>query len=428
VQQERSFAVVGLGYVGLPVAVALGRQFNSVFGFDTSSERIAELRAGIDRTGEIEAAQFAESSVCFTSDITSLATASFYIVCVPTPVDMSRHPDLRALEQACKAIGRVMKSGALVVLESTVYPGLTREFCRPLLAQSSGLVPGKDFKVGYSPERINPGDKVHRLENLVKVVSGEDDETLERVAKVYGAIVAAGVYRAPSLEVAEAAKVIENTQRDLNIALMNELAMIFERLRIPTVEVLRAAATKWNFLQFSPGLVGGHCIGVDPYYLTYRAEAAGYYPEVVLAGRRINDSMGGFIGQRLAKMIAANGHTLSEARVGILGLTFKENVRDIRNSRVPDIVRELRSWGIEVLVHDPMADAQEAVSHYGIELLPESMFRRLDGLVVAVPHEALTARLPASLDEYLSPGGSIVDVKSILDPRALSSNYSYWAL
>ncbi|MBV8120068.1 MAG: nucleotide sugar dehydrogenase, partial [Alphaproteobacteria bacterium] len=342
---ERGFAIVGLGYVGLPVALAFARKFAPVIGFDISAQRIAALRAGRDTTGEIPQAALHGSSLRLTDEPDALGEASFLVVTVPTPIDAARRPDLRALTKACALIGPRLNSGAVVVFESTVYPGVTRDICGPLLASASGLIQGVDFKLGYSPERINPGDEEHRLETIVKIVAGQDDETLERVAAVYQQIVEAGVHRAASLEVAEAAKVIENTQRDLNIALMNELAVIFDRLGIPTREVLAAACTKWNFLRFTPGLVGGHCIGVDPYYLTARAEAAGYYPQVILSGRRINDGMPGFVAQRLVKLLIAAERPVKGARVGIIGLTFKENVRDLRNSRVPDIVAELREFG-----------------------------------------------------------------------------------
>ena len=344
---ERGFAVIGLGYVGLPVAMALAKQFAPVIGFDISSRRIDELRNAYDATGEVAEAELRASSLILSSDPDALDRASFFVVTVPTPINSARHPDLSPLESACALIGPRLRRGSVVVFESTVYPGLTRNICGPLLAKSSGLQQGVDFKLGYSPERINPGDREHRLETIMKIVSGEDNDTLERVAAVYGRIVSAGIHRAPSIEVAEAAKVIENTQRDLNIALMNELAIIFDRLEIPTRDVLDAAGTKWNFLPFTPGLVGGHCIGVDPYYLTARAEAVGYYPEVILAGRRINDGMGGYIARRLVKLLIAAERPVKGAKVGILGITFKENVPDLRNSRVPDIIMELREFGIE---------------------------------------------------------------------------------
>ena len=325
-------------------------------------------------------------------------------------------------------IGPRLRPGSVVVFESTVYPGLTRDICGPLLAKASGLARGIDFKLGYSPERINPGDKRHRLETIVKIVAGEDAETLERVAAVYGQIVEAGLHRAASLEIAEAAKVIENTQRDLNIALMNELAIIFDRLGIPTREVLAAAGTKWNFLPFTPGLVGGHCIGVDPYYLTARAEAAGYYPQVILSGRRINDGMGGFVAQRVVKLLIAAGRPVKGARIGILGITFKEDVPDLRNSRVPDIVAELREFGITALVADPLADAAQAKREYGIDLVALDKFSGLDGLVLAVPHRVLAKAGWDKLFAALAPGGVFVDVKSAIASDQVPQNVHYWSL
>jgi UDP-N-acetyl-D-galactosamine dehydrogenase len=425
---ERGFAVVGLGYVGLPVALALAREFAPVVGFDISARRIAALRAGHDITGEVAEPQLHDSTLRLTDDPDALAGASFVIVTVPTPIDAERRPDLGPLTRACALVGPQLAPGAVIVFESTVYPGVTRDICGPLLAKASGLVQGVDFKLGYSPERINPGDQQHRLETIVKIVAGEDEETLERVAAVYQRIVKAGVHCASSLEVAEAAKVIENTQRDLNIALMNELAIIFDRLGIPTREVLAAAGTKWNFLPFTPGLVGGHCIGVDPYYLTARAEAAGYYPQVILSGRRINDGMGGFIAQRLVKLLIAAGRPVNGARVGIVGLTFKENVPDLRNSRVPDIIAELRDFGIAALVSDPLADNDEARREYGIDLVPLDHFTALDGLILAVPHRALAQAGWARLFGALAPGGVLVDVKSAIARKQVPSQVHYWSL
>jgi len=425
---ERGFAVVGLGYVGLPVALALAKKFERVVGFDISQQRIAALRNAKDKTGEVTEAALRGTRLRFTDDPDTLDEASFFIVTVPTPIDAERRPDLSPLEAACALIGPHLRAGSVVVFESTVYPGLTREFCGPRLATASGLRQGIDFKLGYSPERINPGDKQHRLETIIKIVAGEDPETLERVAGVYGRIVDAGVYRASSLEVAEAAKVIENTQRDLNIALMNELAIIFDRLGIPTKEVLEAAGTKWNFLPFTPGLVGGHCIGVDPYYLTARAEAAGYYPQVILSGRRINDGMGGFIAQRLVKLLIAAERPVKGARIGILGITFKEDVPDLRNSRVPDIVAELREFGIAASVADPLADPTQAKHEYGVDLVPLEDLTNLDGLVLAVPHRALGAGGWPRLFASLVPGGVFVDVKSVVARGKIPSGIHYWSL
>jgi UDP-N-acetyl-D-glucosamine/UDP-N-acetyl-D-galactosamine dehydrogenase len=425
---ERGFAVIGLGYVGLPVALALAKKFDPVIGFDISGRRIAGLRNAEDTTGEVAPAALRETRVRFTDDPATLDEASVFIVTVPTPIDAERRPDLSPLDAACNLIGPHLAPGSVVVFESTVYPGLTREFCGPRLAKASGLRQGVDFKLGYSPERINPGDEQHRLETIVKIVSGEDDSTLERVAKIYGRIVDAGIYRASSIEVAEAAKVIENTQRDLNIALMNELAIIFDRLGIATKEVLEAARTKWNFLPFTPGLVGGHCIGVDPYYLTARAEAAGYYPQVILSGRRINDGMGAFIAQRLVKLLIAAERPVKGAQIGILGITFKEDVPDLRNSRVPDIVSELREFGIAASVADPLADPGEAKRVYGIDLVPCEAFAGLDGLILAVPHHVLGESGWDRMFSALSPGGILIDVKSAISRSTVPPNIHYWSL
>ena len=425
---ERGFAVIGLGYVGLPVAMALSKQFAPVIGFDISCRRIDELRNAYDGTGEVAEAELRASNLILSSDPDTLDRASFFVVTVPTPIDLARHPDLSPLESACALIGPRLRRGSVVVFESTVYPGLTRNICGPLLAKSSGLRQGVDFKLGYSPERINPGDREHRLETIMKIVSGEDDDTLERVASVYGRIVRAGIHRAPSIEVAEAAKVIENTQRDLNIALMNELAIIFDRLEIPTRDVLEAAGTKWNFLPFTPGLVGGHCIGVDPYYLTARAEAVGYYPEVILAGRRINDGMGGYIARRLVKLLIAAERPVKGAKVGILGITFKENVPDLRNSRVPDIVMELREFGIEPMISDPHADAGAVRHEYGLDLVPFETLVDLDALIIAVPHATYAEQGWDRLIRNVAPGGICVDVKSAIPKNGVTTEVRYWSL
>jgi UDP-N-acetyl-D-glucosamine/UDP-N-acetyl-D-galactosamine dehydrogenase len=425
---ERGFAVIGLGYVGLPVALALAKEFQPVFGFDISERRLAGLRQAEDMTGEVSAEALRSSNLRLTSAASDLAGVSFFVVTVPTPIDAERRPDLRPLLSACELIGPVLRPGAVIVFESTVYPGLTREICGPALAKHSGLRAGVDFKLGYSPERINPGDREHRLESITKIVAGEDSATLERVAAVYGKIIKAGIHRAASIEVAEAAKVIENTQRDLNIALMNELAIIFDRLNIPTRDVLAAAGTKWNFLKFTPGLVGGHCIGVDPYYLTAKAEAVGYYPQVILSGRRINDGMAAFIVQRLVKMLIGAERPVKGARVGIVGLTFKEDVPDLRNSRVPDIVAELEEYGISAAVHDPMADAAEAAHEYGVTLVGLDSFKDLDGLVLAVPHRMLREQGWSRLFETLSPGGIFIDVKSAVGRDTVPERLAYWSL
>ncbi|MCS6777276.1 MAG: nucleotide sugar dehydrogenase [Chloroherpetonaceae bacterium] len=421
-------AVIGLGYVGLPVALAMARHFPHVVGFDVNRSKVQALRNGIDRTGEVSTEVLLTTRLRITDDPSELEGTTFFIVAVPTPIDRNNRPDLNPLIRASETIGRVLCPNTVVVYESTVYPGVTEDICGRVLERVSGLRRGVDFKLGYSPERINPGDKEHTLEKIVKVVSAEDEATLERVAAVYEAVVEAGVHRAPSIKVAEAAKVIENTQRDLNIALMNELAMIFDRLGIRTIDVLQAAATKWNFLPFRPGLVGGHCIGVDPYYLTTKAEEVGYHPQVILAGRRINDGMGAFLAQRLVKLLINADIPVKGARVGILGLTFKENVPDLRNSRVPDIVNELRQFGIDPVVHDPVADPQEAVQEYGLTLVDWSMVRQMDGIVLAVSHQKYLELPREALWERIRPGGVLMDVKSVIDPRTVPPSIRYWSL
>jgi len=420
-------AVIGLGYVGLPVALAFARRFEDTVGFDVSESRVSALRSHHDWTQEVSSEELASSSLRLTSDPAELRGSTFFVVAVPTPIDDDRRPNLDALVSASRIVGSAMAPGAVVVYESTVYPGITEEICGPILAEASGLTSSKDFKLGYSPERINPGDREHTFERIVKVVAGEDEATLARIARAYEQVVEAGVHRAPSIKVAEAAKVIENTQRDLNIALMNELALIFDRLDIRTHDVLEAASTKWNFLRFSPGLVGGHCIGVDPYYLTSRAEAVGYHPQVILAGRRINDNMGRYVAKRTVKLLRQHGHPIKDCRVGLLGLTFKENVPDLRNSRVPDIVDELRDYGVEALVHDPLAPSDQAKEEYGIELRPWDSLGELDGLVLAVPHREYLDRLDQVVG-LIREGGVIVDVKSVLDPSGLRADLRYWSL
>ncbi len=427
-REAERIAVIGLGYVGLPVAVAFARRF-PVIGYDIDASRVAALSRGEDWTGEVAASDLeALTTLTVTGDPAALAGTTVFVIAVPTPVDGDRRPDLGALLQACDDIGPVLSPGCLVVIESTVYPGVTEEICGPRLEAASGLRAGADFTLGYSPERINPGDRERRLETITKVVSGQDAASLERVAALYGAVVEAGIHRAPSIKVAEAAKVIENTQRDLNIALMNELAIIFHRLGIPTRDVLAAAGTKWNFLPFTPGLVGGHCIGVDPYYLTAKAEAAGYHPEVVLAGRRINDGMGGFIAQELLRRLAKREGSLSDMRVAILGLTFKPDVPDLRNSKVPDIVTELASFGVAAATTDPLAPPDLARRAYGIDLVPEAALAGLDALILAVPHRAYLERPLAELLAPLKPDGIVFDVKSALDPAEVPEGLSYWSL
>jgi len=421
-------AVIGLGYVGLPVALAFAKRYPGTVGFDVDPRRVAELRAGHDRTGECSSVELRAAALELSADPGVLAGATFIVVAVPTPVDESNRPDLGALRSACALLGPQLAKGAVVVFESTVYPGATEDVCGPELARASGLRCGVDFALGYSPERINPGDREHRLETIIKVVAGQDAATLERIAAAYGAIVEAGVHRAPSIKVAEASKVFENTQRDLNIALMNELAIICDRLGIRTADVLAAAGTKWNFLRFTPGLVGGHCIGVDPYYLTAKAESEGYYPELILTGRRLNDRMGVFLGRKVVDLLIDTGRPVKGARVGVLGLTFKEDVPDLRNSRVPDIVEELRGYGIEALVHDPRAHADEVEQRWGIELRPLEALTGLDGLVVAVAHQEFRSLAPAALAARLKPGGVLVDVKSVVDAAGLPVGIRYWSL
>jgi UDP-N-acetyl-D-galactosamine dehydrogenase len=386
IMHKRKISIVGLGYVGLPVAVAFGKKARTI-GFDINEARLAELREGVDRTNEVEASDLGSADIVFTSDIKVLADADFHIVAVPTPVDDAHKPDLTPVERASQTVGYALKKGDIVVYESTVYPGVTEEICVPILEHISGLKCGVDFSVGYSPERINPGDKEHTFTKITKVVSGLDATTLEVVAAVYGSVVTAGVYKAANIKVAEAAKVIENTQRDLNIALMNELSLIFDRMGIDTNSVLEAAATKWNFLKFKPGLVGGHCIGVDPYYLTYKAEMLGYHPQVILAGRRINDGMGAYIGQQTIKQLIHAGHDVGKCTVTVLGLTFKENCPDLRNSKVIDVIRELQSFGLTVQVCDSEANAHDAVHEYGIHLTPLNELQRAEAVVVAVAHK-----------------------------------------
>jgi UDP-N-acetyl-D-galactosamine dehydrogenase len=421
-------AVIGLGYVGLPVALAFARKFPGTIGFDVNREKVEELRRGHDRNQETPEEVLRGSSIVITNDIADLQSATFFVVAVPTPVDHNNVPDLTPVVRAAETVGKALTKGAVVVFESTVYPGVTEEVCGPILARVSGLQQGKDFTLGYSPERINPGDKDHTLERIVKVVSGEDAQTLERVAGAYGAIIEAGVHRAQSIKVAEAAKVIENTQRDLNIALMNELAIIFERMGIRTLDVLEAAGTKWNFLKFRPGLVGGHCIGVDPYYLTMKAQQLGYQPEVILAGRRINNNVGPYIAQRLVKMLIGQGFPVKNARVGVLGLTFKEDCNDLRNSKVPDILRELREFGIEALIHDPRGSAAEAKHEYGLAMNKLEDYRNLDGLIAAVSHKEYVQLGQPKLLSMVRDRGVFIDVKSVFSPQKMDRGIQYWSL
>jgi UDP-N-acetyl-D-galactosamine dehydrogenase len=418
---NKTVSVIGLGYVGLPIAVAFSKKLH-VIGFDNSQEKINMYKNGCDPTNEIGNKGVRECSVFFTSDPAHLGEASFHIVAVPTPLDHAKRPNVEYLESASRILGQNLKKGTTVVYESTVYPGITEEICVPILEKESSLICGRDFKIGYSPERINPGDPTHRLETIVKVVAGKDEETLNEVAAMYELVVDAGVYRAPSIKVAEAAKVIENSQRDLNIAFMNELSIIFNKMGIDTQEVLKAARTKWNFLDFRPGLVGGHCIGVDPYYLTYKAEQLGYFPQVILSGRRINDDMGRYVAENTVKKIILSGRNVSESKVAVAGLTFKENCPDIRNTRVVDMIKELKEYGINPLVCDPMADKEEVFAEYGITLSDISEIRSCDCIVFTVAHEDFKK---INIHEFLKPNGVLIDVKAIFGHQ---KDFHYWSL
>ncbi len=431
--KESKLAVVGLGYVGLPLAVEFGKSVNTL-GFDVNTKRIAELQQCFDHNKEtspeeLKSAKFIE----YTSDPARLKEARFIIVAVPTPITQNKMPDLFCIKSASELVGRNLSKGSIVVFESTVYPGLTEEVCIPLLEKESGLRYPMDFKVGYSPERINPGDKQHTLTSVVKVVAGSDKETLEEVAKTYEIVAHAGVYRAVSIKCAEAAKVIENTQRDLNIAFMNELAIIFDKMGIDTQSVLDAAGTKWNFINMKPGLVGGHCIGVDPYYLTFKAEELGYHPQVILAGRSINDSMGKYIANQTVKHLIKAGKAVKDSKVLVLGITFKEDVSDIRNSRVIDVINELKEFGVQVIVCDPLADKGEVQHEYGVELIDYSQELKVDGIVVAVAHKTFKERLtPAVMAQHFSDGdseGVIIDVKGMFNPGDfIQYKVTYWRL
>ena len=428
-EHKTKLSVVGLGYVGLPLAVSFGNKVD-VVGFDVSSDKIALYRQGRDVTGEVGDKALEESYVNFTNNATDLREATFHIVAVPTPVNNDHTPDLLSLREATAIVGRNLSPGSIVVYESTVYPGVTEEVCTPILERESKLKCGVDFKIGYSPERINPGDKSHRLENIVKIVSGMDDETLDVVAQVYSLIINVGVYRAESIKVAEAAKVIENSQRDINIAFMNELSVIFNKMGIDTKSVLEAANTKWNFLRFSPGLDGGHCIGVDPYYLTYKAEVLGYHPEVILAGRRINDNMGKYVAEQTIKCLIKADKPVKKATVFILGFTFKENCQDTRNSKVYDIVRELTEYGIEPIINDPVANVNEAQQLYGLSVNKNLDCNNADAIIVAVAHDDFTQIPLSTFNTMYGKGRKIlVDVKGIFDRKKFEqANYIYWRL
>jgi len=418
-------SIIGLGYVGLPLAVAFDKK-TSVIGFDIDEDKIITYKDGIDPTGEVGTDALQKSTVMFTHNPVDIQRARFHIVAVPTPVRADNTPDLAPLESATQLVGQNLISCSVVVFESTVYPGVTEEICIPILEKESGLVCGKDFWVGYSPERINPGDKIHRLETIVKVVSGMDAETLDLIAQVYELVVDAGVYRASSIKVAEAAKVIENSQRDINIAFMNELAIIFNKMGIDTLDVLNAADSKWNFLNFKPGLVGGHCIGVDPYYLTYRAQQLGYHPQIILAGRRINDNMGKYVAENAIKQLIKTGKDVSKCKIAVLGFTFKENCPDVRNTRVIDIVNEFRDYAIKPLVCDPVADATDITHEYGIILTEMKKIQGMDAIIIAVAHDDFTN---LKLEDIVRPGGLVLDVKGILcENHVTNSNYIYWRL
>lgn len=428
---KEKLSLVGLGYVGMPIAVAFARKV-PVIGYDLNEEKIRLYQSGVDPTREVGDDVIRETKVEFTADETKLREAKFHIVAVPTPVNDDHTPDLPPVEGASRILGRNLTKGSIVVFESTVYPGVTEDVCVPILEKESGLVCGKDFKIGYSPERINPGDKVHRLETITKIVSGMDDETLDVIAKVYELVVDAGVYRAESIKVAEAAKVIENSQRDINIAFMNELSIIFNKMGIDTKSVLEAAGTKWNFLKFFPGLVGGHCIGVDPYYLTYKAEQMGYHSQVILAGRRINDDMGRYVAENIVKNLIRADVSVKTAKVAVFGFTFKENCPDTRNTKVIDIVKELREYGIEPLIVDETADRDEAKRLYGVELCSRSEVQDVDALVIAVAHTEFSGLTHADIEKFFNPANEkkvLVDVKGILDRKEWENDGClYWRL
>lgn len=423
---NRKIAVVGLGYVGLPVAVSFGKH-HEVIGFDISEQRIKELKEGYDRTNEVNNNDLSETNIVFTADKNELKKADFIIVAVPTPINKHNQPDLTPLLKASESVGSVLNKGTIVVYESTVYPGATEEDCVPVLESHSGLKSGKDFFVGYSPERINPGDKVHTFETITKVVSGQTPEVLDIVANVYSSVVKAGVHKAASIKVAEAAKVIENTQRDVNIALMNELSIIFDKIGIDTNDVLEAAGTKWNFLKFTPGLVGGHCIGVDPYYLTHRAEELGHHPEVILAGRKINDDMSKHVASSIIKKMIKKGINVSDATVNVLGLTFKENTPDLRNTKIVEVIQELEEFGLNVVVNDVEADSAEAKKFYNIDLKEKNELNKAEVIIFAVSHEDYKINKKQYL-EYVKSNGLIIDIKGIINKDDTSENQSIWRL
>ncbi|MBP3329251.1 MAG: nucleotide sugar dehydrogenase [Clostridia bacterium] len=432
VNKEEKISLVGLGYVGMPIAVAFAKKVN-VVGFDLNEKKIELYKSGVDPTNEVGDQAISETTVEFTSDETKLREAKFHIVAVPTPVNNDHTPDLTPVEGASRIVGRNLVKGSIVVYESTVYPGVTEDVCIPILEAESGLKCGVDFKVGYSPERINPGDKEHRLETIVKIVSGMDEETLETVAKVYSLVIEAGVYKAECIKVAEAAKVIENSQRDINIAFMNELSIIFNKMGIDTAAVLKAAGTKWNFLKFFPGLVGGHCIGVDPYYLTYKAEQIGYHSQIILAGRRINDDMGKYIAENTVKKLIFAGKSVKDSRVAVLGLTFKENCPDTRNTKIVDIINELKEYGVQSYVTDAYAENDDAKKEYGIDLVPMNELKNMDAVIIAVAHDKYFELKKEDIDAIFAEGANsekvLIDVKGILDRKQYEADgYCYWRL
>ncbi len=430
ITKKEAISLVGLGYVGMPIAIEFAKRGIKVIGFDLNAAKIETYKSGVDPTNEVGDDAIKESSVEFTSNEKDLVKAKFHIVAVPTPVNSDHTPDLTPVEGASKILGRNITKGSIVVFESTVYPGVTEDICVPIIEKESGLKCGIDFKIGYSPERINPGDKVHRLSTITKIVSGMDEETLDIVAKVYEIVVDAGVHRAESIKVAEAAKVIENSQRDINIAFMNELSIIFNKMGIDTQSVLEAAGTKWNFLKFYPGLVGGHCIGVDPYYLTYKAEELGYHSQIILAGRRINDDMGKYVAENVVKNLIGADKSVKSAKVAILGFTFKENCPDTRNTKIIDIVNELREYGIEPIIADPTADAAEAKRLYGVEFVDIHTVREMDAVVLAVAHEQFSHFTIEDMDKFYGDGQRILlDIKGLLNRKEYTdAGYRYWRL
>ncbi len=432
VNSEEKISLVGLGYVGMPIAVAFAKKVK-VIGFDLNEKKIELYKSGVDPTNEVGDEEISNTTVEFTCDETKLKEAKFHIVAVPTPVNGDHTPDLSPVEGASRIVGRNLQKGSVVVYESTVYPGVTEDVCVPILEAESGLKCGVDFKVGYSPERINPGDKEHRLETIVKIVSGMDEETLELVSKVYSLVIEAGVYPAESIKVAEAAKVIENSQRDINIAFMNELSIIFNKMGIDTTAVLKAAGTKWNFLKFFPGLVGGHCIGVDPYYLTYKAEQIGYHSQIILAGRRINDDMGKYIAENTVKKLISCGKSVKDSRVAVLGLTFKENCPDTRNTKIVDIINELKEYGVQSYVTDPYAESDDAKKEYGIDIIPMDELKNMDAVILAVAHNKYFELTQADIDALFVPGENsekvLIDVKGVLNRNEYeAAGYCYWRL